>query len=67
MSKTNFRVQIPTNAEQMLNLAERVYSKHMALGEESPLNSMVSNTWEQNGVKIAECLAFHRQAEDAGC
>jgi hypothetical protein len=65
MKKTTVRVNIPRNTEQLLALAQRIYSKHTELGTKSPLNTMVSNSWTQNGDSIAECLAFHQQAEEA--
>jgi cell division protein ZapA (FtsZ GTPase activity inhibitor) len=65
MKGTNVRVNVPTNPEQLLALAQRVYDKHSELGEQSPLSTMVSHSWTANGAKIAQCLAYHKQAEEA--
>ncbi len=63
MANSTVRVIIPTNAEELLDLATRVNNKHTELGDASPLKSMVSPNWTDNGSKLATCLEIHRQAE----
>lgn len=64
MPNPKVRVDIPTNASQKLDLATRINAKHVADGATSLLNSLQTHTWEENGPKIPEALAFHQQAED---
>ena len=64
MANSNFRVVIPTNAEEMLDLAGQVYSKHLELAEASPLNILVSHKWVDNGPKVEPCLLLHKKAEE---
>jgi hypothetical protein len=59
------RVDIPRNPEQLLALAQRIYSRHLELGAQSPLTAMVSHSWAQNGELITQCLNLHEQAEEA--
>lgn len=63
MARTNFRVLIPTKISDQLDLAKRIYDKHTELGDNSPLKMLETNTWEENGPKIAECRALHDEAE----
>lgn len=64
MANTNYRVNIPKNAEELLDLAATVYQKHTDLAGASPLNAMVSHNWTNNGPNVAPCLQLHKQAED---
>lgn len=64
MANSKVRVNIPSNAEELLDLANMVYKKHLELGETSPLNGMVSHNWRDNGPKLEICLGLHRQAEE---
>jgi len=64
MANSTYRVTIPKNVEELLNLAASVYKKHTDLGAASPLNSMVSHKWADNGPNVASCLALHKQAEE---
>lgn len=59
-----YRVNIPNNTEELLDLATNVYNKHTELGTASPLNAMVSHKWTDNGPNVATCLTLHRQAEE---
>ena len=63
MSNSVCRVIIPTNPKELLELAEKIYQKHMDLEAASPLNAMVSHNWTNNGTKVAEGLNKHEQAE----
>lgn len=64
MANSNYRVAIPKNAEELLDLAGNVLKKHTELATASPLNSMVSHSWTDNGPKVATCQDLHKQAEE---
>ena len=64
MANSLYRIVIPNNAEELLDLATNVYNKHNELGAASPLNAMVSHKWTDNGPKVATCLTLHKQAEE---
>lgn len=57
MAKRTFRVVIPSNPEQRLNLAELVLNKHTADGAASPLNTLVDHAWTANAPKVAAARA----------
>lgn len=58
------RVNIPTNPAQELDLASKIYAKHTADGATSPLNSMQTHTWTENGPQVANAATLHQQAEE---
>jgi len=64
MSNPNYRVEIPTNPTELIDLADKVYKKHTELGTESPLNAMASHKWSDNGAKVAQAAALDKQAQD---
>jgi len=64
MANSTYRVNIPKNSEELLDLAAKVYQKHLDLGETSPLNAMVSHKWADNGPNVAPCLQLHKKAEE---
>lgn len=64
MANSSYRVNIPKNTEELLDLATKVYQKHTDLATASPLNAMVSHKWSDNGPNVAPCLQLHKQAED---
>ena len=64
MANSLYRVVIPNNAEELLDLATNVYNKHNELGAASPLNAMVSHKWTDNEPQVATCLTLHKQAEE---
>ena len=64
MPSSKPRVSIPNNPVQKLDLAARVYAKHIAAGVSSPLNALQTHKWEDNGPEIATALSLHQQAED---
>jgi hypothetical protein len=64
MANSSYRVIIPQNAEELLDLAARVYQKYTSQAAASPLNAMVSHKWADNGPNVAPCLQLHRQAEE---
>jgi len=64
MANPTFRVVIPSSAKPLIDLAGKVYNKHQADGEQSPLRSIRSNNWEENGPKVEEAFNLHNQAEE---
>ena len=56
---------MPRNPEGMLNLADKVYSKHVADGINSDLNNLDDTmyNWAKVGPTIPACLALHVNAE----
>lgn len=64
MANSSYRVNIPKNTEELLDLAAQVYQKHTDLAAASPLNAMVSHKWADNGPNVAPCLLLHKQAEE---
>ena len=64
MSRTLGRVEISQNVEEMLNLASKVYGKHQADGDASPLSKLDGISWNDVGPKINPALAKHREAEE---
>ena len=64
MANSSYRVNIPKNTEELLDLAAKVYQKHTDLAVASPLNAMVSHKWADNGPNVAPCLQLHKQAEE---
>ena len=64
MANSLYRVVIPNNAEELLDLATNVYNKHNELGAAPTLNAMVSLKWTVIGPQVASCLTLHKQAEE---
>ncbi|MBK7869479.1 MAG: hypothetical protein IPJ74_01750 [Saprospiraceae bacterium] len=65
MSKrTSGRIKLPINPKDILDLAHRVYQKHLADGKASLLNNLDGNTWETIGPNISIAQAKHQEAEE---
>lgn len=64
MGNSKPRVSIPTNVPDRLDLASRIYAKHLADGDASPLKAMQNHKWETNGPEVSNATDFHQQAED---
>jgi len=64
MANTKPRVLIPKNPVLKLELAARIYEKHLGMSDKSPLNAIESNSWSITGPEIATAQALHQQAED---
>lgn len=64
MDNSMYRVNIPSNPEELFDLAAKILKKHTELGVSSPLKALVSHTWTKNGPKVVEGLAKHQQAEE---
>jgi hypothetical protein len=63
-NRTSGRVIIPSNPEELLELASKVYKKHQDDGDASPLKVMQDNSWDVEGPKIENCLNNHEKAEE---
>lgn len=61
---TKGRIAIPTNIEENLHLAEKVYEKHQKDGASSLLNNLDDLDWNVTGEKVALCLQKHLEAEE---
>jgi hypothetical protein len=57
------RIKIPTNVEELLDLARLNAAKHAADGASSILNGLQDYTWNTLADTIPTCLAKHQQAE----
>jgi hypothetical protein len=64
MAKQTLRIEIPTNPEDLLKLAEKIYAKHLADGDKSPLKIMQDFKWDAVGPNIALALQKHSEAVD---
>lgn len=64
MANTKGRIEISANLVKMLDLAAKVYGKHVADGAASPLNTMTDYDWAKTGPTIANALAKHYEAEE---
>ena len=56
------RIRIYTNVRRSLEMARKVYEKHLADGNGSILSSMDGFSWEATGPKINLCLEKHQEA-----
>jgi hypothetical protein len=63
MAKTSGRIAISRNLGQMLDLAVKVYGKHVADGNASQLKVLEGDPWTKVGPTIAPALAKHNEAE----
>jgi hypothetical protein len=64
MPNTKPRVNIPTNPAERLDLAARIYAKHVADGTNSPLNALQNHNWTTNGPEVPNAITLNQQAED---
>lgn len=64
MANPKFRVNVPTNVVEKLELAKRIQAKHLSDGVSSPLNALQTHKWEDNASKVTEALYQHQQAEE---
>lgn len=62
--RTPGRIKLPINPKDILDLAYRVYQKHLADGKSSLLKNLEGNTWETIGPNIAIAQAKHQEAEE---
>lgn len=57
------KVPIPTNVEELLELARQIAAKHAADGASSLLNGLQDYSWNTLAPNIQTCLDKHREAE----
>jgi hypothetical protein len=63
MKRTSGRIVIPTNPQEMLQLASKVFQKHLADGESSPLSNLDGIDLSIVGPNIERAMELHNQAE----
>jgi hypothetical protein len=54
------RVEIPINSKELIDLADKVYKKHLAEAANSPLRPLA---WATLGPTLPQVLTLHNQAE----
>jgi len=64
MGNSKPRVDVPKNVVDELDLADRIYAKHLADGDKSVLKSLQYHSWDENGPQVATAKSLHQQAED---
>jgi len=64
MASPKFRIKIPENPGELLDLGNKINAKHQADGSASPLNVLQTNGWDTMGPVTQECLTSHQQAEE---
>ena len=62
-TRTKGRVVLSKNPKDNLELAEKIYKKHLELGADSPLNILEDVDWAITGGKIEPTLSNHTKAE----
>jgi hypothetical protein len=62
-ARTSGRIVMPTKPSDILDLAKKIYDKHIADGAESPLNAMKDYSWAEDGPKIQPCKENNDNAE----
>ncbi|WP_264519680.1 hypothetical protein [Flavobacterium sp. N1994] len=63
MTRTAGRVVLSRNPKENLELAQKVYDKHVSLGADSPLRLLEDVDWSISGPKIADAKRSNEQAE----
>ena len=58
------RVPLSENPLKIIELADNVYKKHQAMGNNSPLRTMEDYSWEVEGPNVALALQHHKDAEE---
>lgn len=64
-TRTAGRIVLPKNPAELLELAQKIYDKHVADGATSPLNAQQDFKWSDEGPKIAPCTTNHVLAEES--
>ncbi|MCX6272756.1 MAG: hypothetical protein NTU44_16375 [Bacteroidetes bacterium] len=63
MAYTKGRILISKNPTEVIDLAEKVFTKHKADGEKSQLNALNDQDWSKIGPTIVTARAKHIEAE----
>ena len=58
------KVSIPRNVEELLTLANNIYTKHLADGAASPLTQLEDFNLDTIGPNLQLALAMHNEAEE---
>jgi hypothetical protein len=61
---TKGRIVISRNIPENLALAQKIYDKHVADGNDSALNNLEDTDWSTAGPGIAICLQLCQKADD---
>lgn len=64
-TRTTGRIVIPTRPADLLEVAQKIFDKHVADGAASPLHAQQDFKWSVEGPKIAACTTSHEEAEKA--
>lgn len=64
-TRTSGRIIFPTNPVELLELAKKIYDKHVADGASSALNAQQDFNWNTDGPRIATCKSNNDKAEQA--
>jgi hypothetical protein len=62
--RTSGRIKLPLNPKDILDLAQKIYQKHLNDGSASPLHNMESNPWDTMGPEVMYAQAKHQEAEE---
>ena len=63
MAKYNYRIKIPKNPAELIKLAKKIFAKHEADGDKSPLKLMKKYSWEEVGPELIQCSEYQDQVE----
>ena len=63
MNRTEGRIAVSRNIEDVLNLADSVYKKHQADGPASPLLNLDGISWGVVGPTLPKAMELHKEAE----
>ena len=64
-TRTTGRIVLPRNIAELLDLANKIYTKHQDDGASSPLNAQQDFSWAVEGPKVISCKDNHNKAEEA--
>ncbi len=59
---TKKRIRVYISVRQNIELARKIYERHIAEGEDSPLSLIEGFSWNATGPKIVFCLEKHKEA-----
>ena len=63
MNRTEGRIEVPSNVEDVLSLGTEVFTKHTNDGASSPLLNLDGVDWAVVGPTIPMALGLHQKAE----
>ncbi|MCP9757253.1 hypothetical protein EGI26_19000 [Lacihabitans sp. CCS-44] len=58
------RINIPSNVQEVIEMAEIINNRHVADGETSPLNALQDHKLADIGPLLTACLQQHLKAEE---